>query len=78
SQFVQDIRVDPTNSNRIFAGADDGLYISNDGGTTYQIVGLPTGPAGALTDKTLIWSIAYLGPAPLGKSAWLVAGWYAS
>src|SRR5262249_48662073 len=54
---VRDLRIDPSNSNRIFAGTDDGLYVSNNGGASFQIIDLPN----ATPRRESVWSIVYLG-----------------
>ena len=72
---VRQIRIDPTNSQHMFVGTDDGLYTSVDGGASFQLVDLPNDASTGPTREN-VWEIQYLGNGATGTQ-WLASGVYA-
>ena len=72
---IRRIQIDPTNSQHLFVGTDDGLYTSIDGGVSFQFVDLPNDPTVGKTRES-VWDINYLGTGATG-SQWLLSGVYA-
>ena len=64
---VRDIKVDPRSSLNVFAATNAGLFVSPDGGISFQHVNLAKPNDTTLTYREA-WSLAYVGP-----GAWLAA-----